>query len=142
MHDWPLLSRSIEETESAAERLGESLHGGEVLILSGPLGSGKTAFVRGLARGLDVDDPDGITSPSYTIANEYPGPITLIHVDLYRLMENEDIEDLALEDLLGEDRVMVVEWGERVPDGIRATHRFLFEIIDGNTRRIEFGERI
>jgi tRNA threonylcarbamoyladenosine biosynthesis protein TsaE len=140
MHDWPLISHSIEETETAAESFGIDLRGGEVLILSGPLGSGKTAFVRGLARGLDVDDPDGVSSPSYTIVNEYPGPLTLIHVDLYRLMDNEDIEDLALEDLLGANIVMVVEWGERIPPGIRSTHRFIFEIVDDEKRRIELDQ--
>ncbi len=109
-----ILTSSEEETAAAGARLGASLQAGAVLLLYGDLGAGKTAFVRGLARGLGAPD-DEVTSPTFTIVQEYPGRITLYHVDLYRLEERE-VDDLGLEELVLGDGVVAIEWAERWRD--------------------------
>ena len=104
------------DTEAATSRLGETLArtlvAGDVVLLYGDLGAGKTAFVRGLARGLGAN-PDDVSSPTFTIVQEYPGPaLTLYHVDLY-LLEPAEIDDLGLEDLVAGEGVVAIEWAER-----------------------------
>jgi tRNA threonylcarbamoyladenosine biosynthesis protein TsaE len=106
-----ILTSSEDETSAAGARLGESLQSGAVLLLYGNLGAGKTAFVRGLARGLGAQG-DEVTSPTFTIVQEYPGRVTLYHVDLYRLEERE-VDDLGLEELVLGDGVVAIEWAER-----------------------------
>jgi tRNA threonylcarbamoyladenosine biosynthesis protein TsaE len=106
-----ILTSSEEETSAAGARLGESLQAGAVLLLYGNLGAGKTAFVRGLASGLGAQ-ADEVTSPTFTIVQEYPGRVTLYHVDLYRLEERE-VDDLGLEELVLGDGVVAIEWAER-----------------------------
>jgi len=108
-------SHSEQETIEAGRRLGASLQPGDVVLPYGDLGAGKTAFVRGLAAGLEID-PDEVTSPTFTIVQEYRGPrLVLQHVDLYRLSPAE-VADLGLEDLAAGDTVIAVEWAERLPD--------------------------
>ena len=108
------VTRSQEETEHLAEALAVRLRAGDVLLLSGSLGAGKTAFVRGLAEGLGID-PGDVSSPTFTIVQEYRGPrLTLQHVDLYRLSPAE-VSDLALDDLLDGATIMAIEWAERLP---------------------------
>jgi tRNA threonylcarbamoyladenosine biosynthesis protein TsaE len=105
------------ETEAVGFELGATLTQGSMVLLSGPLGAGKTAFARGLARGLGCD-PDSVSSPTFTIVQEYRGPVTLQHVDLYRLSPDE-VDDLGLEEL-SDGVVMAVEWPERwnrAPEG-------------------------
>lgn len=102
---------SEEETSAAGERLAASLRPGDLVLLYGDLGSGKTAFVRGLARGLGAD-PEEVSSPTFTLVQEYPGRVTLFHVDLYRLDERE-ADDLGLEELILGDGVVAIEWAER-----------------------------
>ena len=106
-----ILTGSEAATEAAGERLGESLTAGDVVLLYGDLGAGKTAFVRGLARGIGAD-PAEVSSPTFTIVQEYPGRLTLYHVDLYRLEERE-VDDLGLEELVLGDGVVAIEWAER-----------------------------
>jgi len=108
-------TRFEQDTVEAGRRLGASLRGGDVVLLYGDLGAGKTAFVRGLAAGLEID-PDEVTSPTFTIVQEYRGPrLVLQHVDLYRLSPVE-VADLGLEDLAAGDTVIAVEWAERLPE--------------------------
>ena len=103
---------SETETASAGEALGRELHAGDVVLLYGDLGAGKTAFVRGMARGIGAN-PDEVTSPTFTIVQEYAGPsATLYHVDLYRV-ESADIDDLGLEDLVSGEGIVAIEWAER-----------------------------
>jgi tRNA threonylcarbamoyladenosine biosynthesis protein TsaE len=103
---------SETETASAGEALGRDLRPGDVVLLYGDLGAGKTAFVRGLARGVGAN-PDDVSSPTFTIVQEYAGPSsTLYHVDLYRL-EPAEIDDLGLEDLVSGDGIVAIEWAER-----------------------------
>ena len=131
-----LVSTGPAETEAAGELLAAELEGGELILLVGELGSGKTTFVRGLARGLGVDDPGGISSPSYTLVNEYPGIPILQHVDLYRLDREEEIVDLAIDELLNPRSVVVVEWGEKLGGLFSNARTIVFEITGENTREI------
>ncbi len=102
------------ETIAAGRALASTLATGTTVLLHGDLGAGKTAFVRGLAEGFGVD-PQDVSSPTFTIVQEYRGPaVTLQHVDLYRLSAPE-IVDLALDDLLDARTVMAIEWAERLP---------------------------
>ena len=94
-------------------RLAEGFLGGEVVLLFGELGAGKTAFVRGLARGLGAD-PREVTSPTFVLLTSYPGRLTLHHADLYRLRGDGDERELGLEELPGPRGVLAVEWAERL----------------------------
>ena len=104
------ITASEAATVDAGRQLGSTLRAGHVVLLSGPLGAGKTAFVRGLAEGLGCD-PDDVSSPTFTIVQEYAGRVPLQHVDLYRLRPDE-VDDLALEDLMA-GAVMAIEWPDR-----------------------------
>jgi len=101
-------------TGAAGEALARTLERGEVVLLYGDLGAGKTAFVRGMARGLGAD-PDDVSSPTFTLIQEYAtARMTLYHVDLYRLQPAE-IDDLGLDDLITSDGVVAIEWADRWP---------------------------
>jgi tRNA threonylcarbamoyladenosine biosynthesis protein TsaE len=106
-------TNSAEETERLGQRLGETLRGGEVVAYLGELGAGKTAFTRGLARGLGISMR--VTSPTYTIVNEYTGGrLPLFHFDMYRLGSEEELFDIGWEDYLARGGVCAVEWSENV----------------------------
>jgi tRNA threonylcarbamoyladenosine biosynthesis protein TsaE len=107
------VTASVGETEAVAEELAAALRGGEVVLLSGELGAGKTAFVRGLARGLGVD-PQEVASPTFVLLTSYPGRLRLHHADLYRLAGNGDDRELGLEALPGPGGVLAIEWAERL----------------------------
>lgn len=126
---------SEAETSAVGESLGKSLRAGDVVLLYGDLGAGKTAFVRGLARGIGAN-PDDVSSPTFTLVQEYAGSsLTLFHVDLYRL-EPAEIDDLGLEDLVSGDGVVAIEWAERWngrPDDVMEVR---IEETDEDRRRI------
>lgn len=109
-------TKSEAETEALGTALGRQLKPGTIIAYCGDLGAGKTAFTRGLARGLGIEDR--ITSPTYTIVNEYPGRIPLFHFDMYRLASSEDLFDIGWEDYLLRGGVIAVEWSERVEDAL------------------------
>jgi len=119
----PLVTASEPETVEAGRRLAASLRAGDVLLLIGPLGAGKTVFARGLASGLGID-PREVHSPSYTLVTEHEpavaGRLAMVHVDLYRIDDPGEIEELGLQDHLARDAVLVVEWGEKLPARLRA----------------------
>ncbi len=104
-------THSEQETEAAGREFARTLHVGAVILLAGPLGAGKTAFVRGMARGLG-SNPGDVSSPTFTILHEYKGPhVLLFHADLYRLSVRE-VDELGLDDVAAEG-ILVVEWPDR-----------------------------
>ena len=110
-----LITTSEGETSQAGERLAHALRPGDVVLLFGELGAGKTAFVRGLARGLGVP-PEDVSSPTFTLIQEYSSQRgTLYHVDLYRLRPAE-VADLGLEELISSNGIVAVEWADRWSD--------------------------
>ena len=112
-----LLSHSPEDTEDIGARLAEQLEPGAVVAFTGDLGAGKTAFTRGLARGLGI--PDRITSPPFTIVNEYEGGrLPLFHFDMYRLGSADELFDIGWEDYLRRGGVCAVEWSENIADAL------------------------
>lgn len=102
-----------EETAAIARRLSSGFRGGEVVLLSGELGAGKTVFVKGLASGLGAD-PEEVASPTFVLLTSYPGRLRLWHADLYRLTGQGDERELGLEELPGPGSVLAVEWAERL----------------------------
>lgn len=108
------LSHSTQETEAIGEELAQKLRGGDVLAFTGSLGMGKTAFTRGLARGLGCRGR--VTSPTFTIVNEYEGRTPLFHFDMYRLGSSDELFDIGWDDYLARGGVCAVEWSERVSD--------------------------
>ena len=120
------LTSSPEQTEAVGEALAAHLHPGDVIAYYGGLGAGKTAFTRGLARGLGVCEP--VTSPTYTIVNEYlSGRIPLFHFDMYRLSSSDELFDIGWEDYLSRGGVCAVEWSENVEDALQDAIRVTIE---------------
>ena len=109
-----IISHNEAETEAAGERFGAQLPDGAVVALYGGLGAGKTAFVRGMARGMGV--AARVSSPTFTIVNEYSGARELFHFDMYRLGSAEELFDIGWEDYLRRGGVCAVEWSENVSD--------------------------
>ena len=108
------LSKKESDTEALGERFGEAVPDGTVIAMYGELGAGKTAFVRGMARGMGLDCR--VSSPTFTIVNEYLGKRSLIHFDMYRLGSSDELFDIGWEDYISRNAVCVVEWSENVRD--------------------------
>lgn len=131
----PVTSRSERDTRAVAAALARTLAPGAVLLLSGDLGAGKTAFVRGLAEGLGID-PGEVTSPTFTLVHQYDGGrLPLVHVDLYRL-EAADLDELGLDADVAARGVLAVEWPERLVRAPRAAVRIGIEVDTDETREI------
>ena len=129
-------SRSESETRAIAAALAPSLAPGAVVLLSGDLGAGKTAFVRGLAEGLGID-PDEVTSPTFTLVHEYRGGrLPLIHVDLYRL-DRAELDEIGLDQDLAAKGVTAVEWSDRLARSIAGAMFVRIDDAGGDVRRIE-----
>ena len=131
------LAESEHATQEVAREMAAALRPGDVLLLSGDLGAGKTTFVRGLAEGLGVD-PDDVSSPTFTLVHEYRGGrLTLYHADLYRL-ERASTDDLGLEEI-GQDGVLAIEWPDRLTHAMPDARRVTLEVVDDSSRRITVG---
>ena len=127
------VTTSEADTAAVAGDLAHGLVAGDVLLLSGNLGAGKTAFVRGLAQGLGLD-PEDVSSPTFTLVHEYRGGrLTLYHADLYRL-ERAATDDLGLEEL--QRGVLAIEWPDRLAHALPGARTVQIDIVDENTRRI------
>ena len=109
-----IITKSDLETEKAGQALGQELCPGTVVAFYGDLGAGKTTFIRGMAKALGVKEP--VTSPTYTIINEYDGEIPLFHFDMYRLASSEDLFEIGWEDYTAKNGILAVEWSEHVED--------------------------
>lgn len=127
------ITNSVLETEALGQRLGAIVAPGSVVALFGGLGAGKTAFVRGLARGMGLDAR--VVSPTYTIVNEYGGDVPLFHFDLYRLSSGDELFDIGWEDYLRRGGVCAVEWSENA-DFDEGTIRVVMERLSEEIRQI------
>lgn len=137
------ITNSPVETEHVGQQLGKVLQPGSVIAYTGDLGAGKTAFTRGLARGLGCSET--VTSPTYTIVNEYlSGSMPLFHFDMYRLASSDDLWDIGWEDYLDRGGVCAVEWSENVADALDGAIWVRIEKIGDESRRItiEGGENL
>ena len=133
------LSHSEEETEKIGEEFASRVGKGAVLAMYGELGAGKTAFVRGLSRGMGLTAR--VSSPTFTIVNEYCGERELIHFDMYRLSSADELFDIGWEDYLARGAVCAVEWSENVEDAFDGTETVLrFEKLSDSERRISVEE--
>jgi tRNA threonylcarbamoyladenosine biosynthesis protein TsaE len=121
-----VFSAGADETGRLGEAIGRELTAGDIVALIGDLGAGKTTLTQGIARGLDVPEAYAVTSPTFTLVNEYPGRRVLYHVDLYRLSGAADLETLGYEEFFFSEGVTVIEWAEKIP-----------EVLDENCMRIE-----
>jgi len=138
---------NAEESKNIGTRLGKTLLAGDILLLFGDLGAGKTTFTQGIASGLEVDNVEYVRSPTFTIINQYQGRHPIYHIDLYRLESHEDITNLGLEELLYGDGVLIIEWAEKLnlkpKDGtnskllIEERIEIILNIIENDMRTIE-----
>lgn len=131
-------TRSAAETAALGERIGRQLRAGDVVGLEGELGAGKTTFAQGIARGLAVTSH--VSSPTFTLVREYRGRVPVYHVDLYRIEREEEVADLALEEVVGGEGVAVIEWPERAPRVLpeaRLRVRIAFDGDDERTITVE-----
>jgi tRNA threonylcarbamoyladenosine biosynthesis protein TsaE len=133
-----ITTHSVEETKKLGETLGAMLKQAIIIALAGELGSGKTAFVQGLAKGLDISEKYYITSPTFTLINEYPGRHRLFHVDLYRIEHISELEDIGLDEVLNQDAVIAIEWADRLSGDLFSDHlAFQFTLTGEESRQID-----
>ena len=138
-HEYHVTTDSPEATRALGRALGRMLRGGEVLGLSGDLGSGKTCFVHGLAEGLEVGRNSWVRSPTFTLINEYQGRLSLVHVDLFRVAQGPEMEDLHLEEYFASGCVCVVEWFERLDAvGVEEFMGVTFRYVSEERRALRF----
>ena len=135
-----IISKSAEETKNIGKLIGGHLMPNDVLALFGELGAGKTVLVQGLAQGLGISDTP--VSPSFVIVNEYRGKIPLFHIDLYRLSEGVEIEELGFEEYFSKDGVAVIEWAERGRELLPENSvNIEIEVLDEGRRKIKISGR-
>jgi tRNA threonylcarbamoyladenosine biosynthesis protein TsaE len=133
-----ITTHSVKETQQLGQILGATLKQAFTIALTGELGSGKTAFVQGLANGLDVSEKYYITSPTFTLINEYPGRHRLFHVDLYRIEHISELEDIGLDEVLHQDAVIAIEWADKLTGDTLSDYLGLqFELTGEDSRQID-----
>ena len=131
-----IATKSSKETILLGERIGRHLKPNDVVALSGELGAGKTTLIQGIAKGLKIEN--WVTSPTFTIINEFKGKTGLYHIDLYRINDIEEAEDLAIEEYFTKDGVTVIEWAEKIaPILPEKTIRIGIKIVSENERSID-----
>jgi len=138
LKNWQTTTASPEETRCLGGLLGEFAEAGIVVLLSGPLGAGKTCFAQGVGSGLGVPESCPVTSPSYTLLNVHPGRMPLHHFDLYRLSMVDDLADLGYDELAEGEGLTLVEWADRMTGELYASVSVLIESLDGHSRRLTF----
>src|SRR4030043_2021880 len=131
-------THSATETIRTGKNIGNRLRSGDVVALVGELGAGKTQFIKGLAAGVGIGNPTYISSPSFTLINEYPGKIPFYHIDLFRLEREKEAEELGLEDYFQGGGVTAIEWADRIPSLLPKEALFIHIVYAGkNIRSIE-----
>ena len=131
-------SKSTSQTIRLGKSIGSRLRAGDVVALVGELGAGKTQFIKGLATGAGVGKPTYVSSPSFTLINEYPGRVPFYHIDLFRLECQEEAEGLGLEDYLHGGGITAIEWADKVPSLLPKEMLSIHLVVTGkNTRSIE-----
>ena len=136
MNEFVIITESVDETISFGKKIGRLLKPGDVIALSGELGSGKTWFTKGIVSALDIPS-EMVTSPSFTLVNEYEGRFRLFHIDAYRLKEKSDFLSAGLDEYLYGDGIAVMEWADRWPEILpENTIQVRLEILDENKRKI------
>ena len=136
-------TESPEETQNLGETFGKTLNPGDVVALIGDLGTGKTCLTQGIARGIGIDAGEVVSSPSYILINEYNGKIPIYHIDLYRLENMPEIADLGIGEYIDSDGVCIIEWAERMEEGLPETCiRIYITWEDENTRIIKIQHSI
>lgn len=133
-----LTSEGADETIRIGQAIGRFLQKGDIVALIGELGSGKTCITQGIARGINVPESYYVTSPTFTLINEYPGKIPLYHLDIYRLSGSQDLIDMGYEEYFYGDGVIIIEWAEKIRDILTDDTLFIHLIyVDENTRTIK-----
>ena len=133
-----MISGDPTKTFHIGRILGETLTAGDIVALTGELGAGKTCLTQGIARGLGVPEVYQITSPTFTLVNEYPGRLNLIHLDVYRLASSRDLQDLGYEEFFFGKGVTVIEWAEKIQDIIpEKSLSVMMAYMDQNQRSID-----
>lgn len=134
---------SPEHTIALGERFGRRLAPGTVVALVGPLGAGKTHFVKGVCRGLGVADLARVNSPTFVLVNEYPGRVPVFHLDAYRLRSEGELFEIGWDEMLEAGGVVLLEWADRVPGAVPAgAITVRFEQLPGDARRLEFSHPV
>lgn len=137
------ITKSTKETEELAEKIVKVLKKGEILGLIGELGAGKTSFIHGLARGLNVAKNCYVSSPTFTILKVYPADIDIYHFDFYRLNSADEFEDLGFDDYLKTGGLVVIEWADKFLDLLpKNMIRINFEVLGENERKIELPDEL
>ena len=133
-----IFSHSARQTFQAAFAMGQTLERPRMFLLDGSLGVGKTVFCKGMVCGLGLEDPDEVTSPTFTLINQYAARLPVFHLDLYRVEPGPDLETLGLEEILDREAVILVEWPEKLREQDRqGATRVGFVDLGGESRRIE-----
>ena len=136
MNDFRFISNSLEETISFGKKIGEILRPGDIIALSGELGSGKTWFTKGIALGLGIPS-EAVTSPSFTLVNEYEGKFKFFHIDAYRLKDKSDFLSAGLDEYFYKDGIAVMEWADRWPEILpENTIKIRLDIVNEKRRKI------
>lgn len=138
MISWHVTTDSAEQTRLLGQMLGGLLRQPLIIRLCGDLGAGKTCLTQGLAAGLEVPAEEPVTSPSYTLLNQYQGRLALNHFDLYRLQQEDDLIDLGFEDTLDAEAVTVIEWADRFAKVAGEGLLIRFGLPGGEQRRLHF----
>lgn len=134
-----LISSNVSQTVAIGKRLGKALKPGDVVALTGELGSGKTVLTKGLAAGLGFEQQDEVRSPSYKLLNQYAGCVIINHFDAYRLKGAGDFADIGGEDLLGRHSVSIIEWARRIAQALpERTIWISIKVLSESRRRLEF----
>ncbi|MBW1649785.1 MAG: tRNA (adenosine(37)-N6)-threonylcarbamoyltransferase complex ATPase subunit type 1 TsaE [Deltaproteobacteria bacterium] len=132
-------SENIEKTRLIGKFIGEKIARGSIICLYGKLGSGKTAFVQGIGKGLLIPEKHYITSPTYTLINEYPSKTNLFHIDLYRIEDKNDLENIGFYEVFDHKSIIAIEWAERLGENFFSDYlEVKFKIISDNLRIISF----